>query len=89
MTELNGAAPVLFVVIGVAVGAVLRQVLGAASLRASARRAAAILEEARQQQGGLIIAAKGEIATMRAAAEDSARADREDRKSTRMNSSHT
>ena len=35
------------------------------------------LEEARQQQGSLIIAAKGEIAALRAAAEEAARADRE------------
>ena len=76
MIELNGVAPVLFVV-GAVAGVVLRQLVGAASLRAASRRAAAIVEEARQQQGSLIIAAKGEIATLRAAAEDSARADRE------------
>ena len=77
MTGLDGATPVLFVVVGVVAGALLRQLLGAASLRSASRRAASILEEARQQQGSLIIAAKGEISTMRAAAEDAARADRE------------
>jgi len=77
MPDLNGIAPVLFTLFGVAAGLLLRSVIAAASIRAANRKAAAILEEARQQQSTLVIAAKGEIARLRAEAELAQQADRE------------
>jgi len=77
MTDLNGIAPVLFALFGVAIGLALRSVIAAASIRAANRKAAAILEEARQQQSTLVIGAKGEISRLRAEAELAQQADRE------------
>jgi ribonuclease Y len=77
MTDLNGIAPVLFALFGVAIGLALRSVIAAASIRAANRRSATILEEARQQQSTLVIGAKGEISRLRAEAELAQQADRE------------
>lgn len=77
MPTLDGLMPVLVAVGGLVAGFFLRQFVAAAGVRAATSRARAIVEEARQQQIALVLTAKGEIARLRATAEDAARGDRE------------
>ena len=77
MPTVDGLLPVFAALSGIVLGLLLRQVVAAASIRTATSRAQGILEEARQQQIGMVIAAKGDIARLRAEADGVARNERE------------
>ena len=77
MPPVDGLLPVFAALGGIVLGLLLRQVVAATSIRTATSRAQGLLEEARQQQIGMVIAAKGDIARLRAEADGLARNERE------------